>query len=826
MSASTTRQIGGVLLKPDATPFANSSLTIYRDKREVVPQGDAAIVDEVLRTVTGPGGEVSMALVPGKYLGQIRLSDADRYFQFAVPDGAGPFVIADLIETSPISGAQYLTLLDLVTTARAWAEKPEDEEVVENGYSALHWAAKAEGARAGAKEWAQSPDPISPASGGNGTTDRSAKFWAEQSEEIALPDGSIAGSKLSQRLAVRLGTLFDTVQDMLASTIPPQGVGSRWSAGGFDYEEAAPDATDAHVETAGGVKLKVLPTSGEYDARAFGVMVDGSGDQSERAQAWLNAAAGAVAVWDGVISYGTRLDLSGSQFSNTTLRGNGRTSALRPIWQGNDQMPDALRVQNCDNITLKDFLLDGSSWPDAVPFEERAHNEWARVGFFNVNGLRINGLSGQHLASVFRLTDVRNYTIDDIQCDDTGAVVAFFDGSKTGILSNIHSTRQWEDVIDWGGGGGSETIATNIHGSAEGSWKTNSDEGLDLGGADNVLVSNSSFTGFFRGASIKGEGAVWGTITLSNIQFLDVVDRGLIAIVGDQTNVPVEDFGTLTVTGCTFKHAADRAEPELTPESRRSFIRIDAGNHITFTNNTVYNDEPEYWALYLHSSASSMTIKGNRIVSAGGGIKTSSLSVNRFGEHYDISGNIIHWSTLSGIDVMGFDTCKIADNSLIYIAETPTNVPGVRINGIKEIDVSQNLIDGCGGHGIYVTIQPSITRAEQTVTLIGTPPFVKLCIEGNRVRNWGLATSTRSPVLLQLVSVSGSLYGGKIAHNQAYVDDDSANSQIGFGVSGATTDQLERWVFSGNQCNFNPSGSSAFNANSEVNNLFFSLSGT
>lgn len=147
MSASTTRQIGGVLLKPDGTPFANSSLTIYRDKRKVVPQGDAAIVDEVLRTVTGPDGGVSMALVPGQYLGQIRLSDADRYFQFTVPDGAGPFVIADLIETSPISGAQYLTLLDLVTTARAWAEKPEDEEVVENGYSALHWAAKAKDAR-------------------------------------------------------------------------------------------------------------------------------------------------------------------------------------------------------------------------------------------------------------------------------------------------------------------------------------------------------------------------------------------------------------------------------------------------------------------------------------------------------------------------------------------------------------------------------------------------------------------------------------------------------------------------------------------------------
>jgi len=187
MSASTTRKIGGVLLKPDGTPFANSSLTIYRDKRKVVPQGDAAIVDEVLRTVTGPDGGVSMALVPGQYLGQIRLSDADRYFQFTVPDGAGPFVIADLIETSPISGAQYLTLLDLVTTARAWAEKPEDEEVVENGYSARHWAAKAENAQSAAEA-------------------------AQQGAEAAQSAASAA---------VNAGFIFDAVADVQSANIPP-----------------------------------------------------------------------------------------------------------------------------------------------------------------------------------------------------------------------------------------------------------------------------------------------------------------------------------------------------------------------------------------------------------------------------------------------------------------------------------------------------------------------------------------------------------------------------------------------------------------------------
>jgi hypothetical protein len=280
MSASTTRQIGGVLLKPDATPFSNSSVTIYRDKRQVTPTADAAIVDEVLRTVTGPGGEVSMALVPGKYLGQVRLSDADRYFSFTVPDGAGPFPIQDLIDQSPVTGEQFVRLQDLVLAARAWAEKPEDEEVVEGGYSARHWAAKSHAeaeaaaeAVSHAAEWAQSDAPISTEAGGDGSTDRSAKWWAGQSEQIALPDGSIVAKKLAARLSARIGAMFDSVADLLADTTLSYGdvsEGDIIEAGGFRYEVAASDATDAHVETAGGVKLYVLPDAdGYYPAGAF-----------------------------------------------------------------------------------------------------------------------------------------------------------------------------------------------------------------------------------------------------------------------------------------------------------------------------------------------------------------------------------------------------------------------------------------------------------------------------------------------------------------------------------------------------------------------------
>lgn len=187
MPSTTPRQIGGVLLRPDAVPFSNVSLAIFRDPRAAVGQGGAVIVDQVLATQTGPAGEVSMSLVPGRYLGRVRLSDADRYFQFSVPDSAGPFVIGDLLTITDVNGSVFLTLQDLVLAARAWSENPEDVPVVTgpDEFSAKHYAAKAADivAEAGqkvehAEEWAQSDELISEAAGGNEIDDRSAKWWA------------------------------------------------------------------------------------------------------------------------------------------------------------------------------------------------------------------------------------------------------------------------------------------------------------------------------------------------------------------------------------------------------------------------------------------------------------------------------------------------------------------------------------------------------------------------------------------------------------------------------------------------------------------------
>ncbi|GAA4226606.1 hypothetical protein GGQ68_004817 [Sagittula marina] len=124
-------------------------------------------------------------------------------------------------------------------------------------------------------------------------------------------------------------------------SVPPEGeLGeagniNRQTYAPFIYEIAAPDATDQHLTTAGGVKLYVYPINGFYDGRAFGARHDGISDDAP-AYAAAFAAAESSALVEGVIgvfvAQGVSLwnspvsaQLSGNHFA---VRGTGRRSSV------------------------------------------------------------------------------------------------------------------------------------------------------------------------------------------------------------------------------------------------------------------------------------------------------------------------------------------------------------------------------------------------------------------------------------------------------------------------------------------------------------------
>lgn len=98
------------------------------------------------------------------------------------------------------------------------------------------------------------------------------------------------GLSVTRRAARVAEASFRTVQEMLSSNLGRRGEGAIWNAGGYRYEEAASDASDHHLTTAGGVKLYVLPGDGGYSVMAFGAAGDGSTDDTEAFAAALTAA--------------------------------------------------------------------------------------------------------------------------------------------------------------------------------------------------------------------------------------------------------------------------------------------------------------------------------------------------------------------------------------------------------------------------------------------------------------------------------------------------------------------------------------------------------
>lgn len=124
---------------------------------------------------------------------------------------------------------------------------------------------------------------------------------------------------------------FKTVQDLLADTSMSYSAGTLRvetgdiiTAQGFRYEVAASDAADAHVDTAGGLKLYVEPLlDGRMPAAAFGVVGDNTTDNYQALMAALRAGQNKILLPPGNIRhsyplYGDSLDIVGAGYERST----------------------------------------------------------------------------------------------------------------------------------------------------------------------------------------------------------------------------------------------------------------------------------------------------------------------------------------------------------------------------------------------------------------------------------------------------------------------------------------------------------------------------
>lgn len=186
------------------------------------------------------------------------------------------------------------------------------------------------------------------------------------------------------------------VADMLAVSRPARGPGTIWRAGGYRYLELDPstpivqktslvEVLDGyHVQTAGGVKLRVLPVDGALHSRAFGI--EPSSNNTAALQLFLQAATGMKAV----INYAATPYLANvlSLWSGTHLtlgrgvrvigRNNGSAGVFRAFGQENIvlsgygayvELPSAdvshaLNFTSCKRVVIEGLEIKGPGLPD------------------------------------------------------------------------------------------------------------------------------------------------------------------------------------------------------------------------------------------------------------------------------------------------------------------------------------------------------------------------------------------------------------------------------------------------------------------------------
>lgn len=658
----------------------------------------------------------------------------------------------------------------------------------------------------------------------------------------ATETGGVHGIPEGERAlhtADRVTQSVDSVADLRAASFPDSlerirlsGYYGQGTPGGgplyIDRDDTTSEDNGGTVfVTEDGLRVK-RPDLGYVDAHWFGVLHDGTGDQRERFNAFLEAGAGSVCVFgpgtvrvDGSTSQ--RLEMSGAAFDGTILKGRGGrwSSAIRPVWNGDDQFPDVLRVQDCSRVTLENFWVDGIEWYEwEIDPDDRTANQWARINPRNVDQLTVRSLGAQHVGNMLQLNGTTNYTIDDIYGDDAFLLVHLLPGTHTGTISNLIGTRITGSTIDWGGGGGNNTTVTNVYGSSVGAFRR-TDEMFDIGGARDVSISNSIGIGFQSGVNLKGEsGEVFGNIRITNCHFLDCLRRGASITSGSESDT--DDFGDVVFNNCTLTQTDGADKGAASPEdSSAGFIRIGSlyTSLIKFLNCTIHNDEEKHDAI-RYIMGLSITVEQCNITSKGGGVQA----------HVTTARQPLGAVTIADNDI----NCENLENDRNGIRASGTNIPprvmqnrvsGNAFQGIVCEVVPWSLIDGnevegARGRAVISQIRDDVSDFEGDITSLLPPGRrVSLSVSDNKIRNWGVDSSSRAAIRVE-VSNAGSdvITGGTISRNKMFVDDGKESSQFALQFS-ANEDQLDYCWVSGNISNFDISGGANLGPNRELNNL-------
>lgn len=317
---------------------------------------------------------------------------------------------------------------------------------------------------------------------------------------------------------------YATVDALLASTAPAAGAGKTWQAAQYTYTEAAPDAADYHVITAGGVKLYVMPSEGGIWAEAFGINATNNAATNAALFTTLwNFAAGRLTRMGNArvkadISYSGAVNFQGDRMPTANT---GRT-ALE-----NGSIIEGTLNLSGTSVVLRDLGVDhGSgafgSGSDAIKLSPATYNAGRLALLENVIGM------GRDAADAFHAILVEGYEF------------AFLN-NVVGVRNQYCAAIKSRNVTINGfrGIGGQNGIIFKSDGASAGSGS------LSYVNATGINIEGSADTVY--GIRILAQNASIAAVNISNVNMVSV-DYGLIIEAAAGTAISEVNISNLNAT--------------------------------------------------------------------------------------------------------------------------------------------------------------------------------------------------------------------------------------------------------------------------------------
>jgi hypothetical protein len=402
------------------------------------------------------------------------------------------------------------------------------------------------------------------------------------SEMVPIPGGWLGDERISET--------YSAVANLIASTAPARGVGRLWVAQGFRYSEAASDATDQHLTTAGGVTLYALPNAdGLVTDEAVGVAGNETTDDRSKLAAVLASGlslritkkcglSGPLTLNDGQKIIGTSPEVSG--FKATTV------NAQYGLQEGLITVVGAFCV--VENLSLDGHLTSTGNDPVAFPTRSsgiylRATSSFCTLRNVTAHNMTRHGIcfmgfghTGEQITAGNTVADnigfgsgeeaaasCTNMRLYGVVCEGSQGrgAIEVDDGSKDILVEGIRVTGQYA------AGGNVFTVADHNRPDEDARRITFRDAVVLR--TTNLADQNSKLIEVYAGTDRNHQDILFENIRcesgcaiafscgrdVRNIKLKNVVARGLRAAVLRTTSVPWEN---LSIEDCQFyiDHAA------------------------------------------------------------------------------------------------------------------------------------------------------------------------------------------------------------------------------------------------------------------------------